>query len=201
MLFANEYFSAYTSAKMSADDVHLPLCESAKADLLKLLENEDGYTWLSLIDESRMETVKVHNDHGTLILERGMEGTQAVPHPLGTCVRTVSPTVIAAIKDLVCNYQCCEGGCPCVSASFAGSVIPDATVGVPWKGSVIFNGDAPMQLAVNGGPAWLMVQARGNVLMLSGTPNRSGEYIISAAASNCGGTVVVSEALKLIVRE
>lgn len=200
-MLVNEYFSAYTTEKMAADDVYLPLCDSAKADLLKLLEDNDDHMWLSLVDESRMETVRAINDHGTLILERGMEGTAAVAHPLGTCVRAVSPTIVALVKDLVCNYSCCEGGCPCTPASYAGSVIPEAIVGVKWEGSVVFSGDQPMQLAVNGGPAWLSVKAVGSVIMLSGVPNRSGEYYFSAAASNCGGTVVASEVLRLVVRE
>lgn len=107
MPYANDYFQAYLESKITATDAHLPVCAEAKADLLRFIPN-GSYTYASLVDDTNMETVIIRNEYGELILERGIEDTTPVAHPLGTCVRTVSPTAIAAIKDLICNWKCCE---------------------------------------------------------------------------------------------
>lgn len=107
MSYTNDYFSAYLIERLSADSVYLPVCDAARADLLHFIP-DGNYTYASLVNDTTMESIIIRNDHGTLLLERGREGTAAISHPPGTCVRTVSPTVIAAIKDLICNWKCCE---------------------------------------------------------------------------------------------
>lgn len=107
MPYVNDFFSAFTTQRLSATDVYLPLDAAAHADLLRFT-TDGNYTYASLVDDTTMETVIIHNDHGTLIMERGREGTPAVAHPPGTCIHTVSPTIIAAIKDLICNWECCK---------------------------------------------------------------------------------------------
>lgn len=107
MPYANDYFSAYTTQRLDADSVYLPVCEEARTDLLHFIP-DGSYTYASLVNDAAMESVIIRNDHGTLLLERGREGTAAVAHPPGTCIRTVSPTIIAAIKDMICNWECCE---------------------------------------------------------------------------------------------
>lgn len=107
MPFANDFFSACLTARIDADSVYLPLSPDAKADLLRIIP-QGSYTYASLVNDSAMETVLIRNDHGTLLTERGFEGTSPVAHPPGTCVRTVSPTIIAAIKDLICTWECCK---------------------------------------------------------------------------------------------
>lgn len=193
MPLKTEFFSAYTTAAMSADDKALPVCDAARADLLGLLESGD-YTYLSITDDAHFETVKVVNDHGTLVLERGLEGTDAVAHPDGACVKSVSPTVIAAIKDLVCNYQCCDGPCECTPVAFSGANLPGGAVGQSWHGAVIFTGDAPVHCGVSQLPAWMSAQVVGGTILLDGTPTQAGEWTISCAATNCGGTQVDSYA-------
>lgn len=193
MPLKNEFFSAYTTAPMSAGDRSLPVCPEARDDLLGVLASGD-YIYLSIIDDIHFETVKVVNDHGSLILERGVEGTIAVAHPDGACVKSVSPTVIAAIKDLVCNYQCCDGPCDCTPVAFSGANLPGGSAGQPWHGAVIFTGDSPIHCGVSQLPAWMSAQVVGSTILLSGTPSVGGEWVVSCAATNCGGTQVDSHA-------
>lgn len=107
MLYANDYFTAHLMQRLDADSVYIPVCDEARADLLHFIP-DGSYTYASLVNDTAMESVIIRNDHGTLLLERGREGTAAISHPPGTCVRTVSPTIIAAIKDMICNWKCCE---------------------------------------------------------------------------------------------
>lgn len=107
MPYTNDYFSAHLTQRLDAAGVYLPVCDTARADLLHFIP-DGSYTYASLVNDTDMETVIIRNDHGTLLLERGREGTTALNHPPGTCIRTVSPTVIAAIKDVICNWECCK---------------------------------------------------------------------------------------------
>lgn len=184
-----DFFTAYLNEKLEANEVYLPLNDSAYADLLSNLLNSADYTYLSLRGDTNFETVSVRNDGGTLVLTRGLSGTTAVTHHYGTCVSTISPTVIAAIKDLHCNYSCCEDGdCPCEAVVFRGAIMPDGNVGRAWGGSVVFSGDLPMELAVYGNPSWMTVTAGSNYIEFAGTPVASGTYTFSVAATNCNGT-------------
>lgn len=187
MPLANEFFSAYTLHTMEAEDRSLPLCDSARADLLALLDGDDYYLYLSIADDLHFETVKAVNDHGTLVLTRGIAGTTAVRHPAGSCVKAVSPTILETIKDLICNYKCCEGDCPCEPVSFAGATLPQGTAGQVWHGVVIFSGSAPVKCGVSALPAWMSAKATDNVVELSGTPPDPGEWVVSCAATNCSG--------------
>lgn len=107
MPYANDFFAAYLTDRLDASGIYIPITEEARTDLLHFIGN-DEYTYASLVNDTMMETVIIRNDHGTLILERGREGTKALSHPPGTCVRTVSPTIVAVIKDMLCNWKCCE---------------------------------------------------------------------------------------------
>ncbi len=201
MPLVSDYFSAMINAKLEATDVYLPLDEAAKADLLKILADPKAYTYLTLKGEQHFETVKVINQQSTLILERAREGTKAVLHHFGTCISTVSPTVLAVIKDLVCNFDaCCEGNpCPCEPVTYVGAVLPTGRVAQEWKGSAVFKGGLPMITAVNGTPTWMSVIQNQNAVFLSGTPTAAGTFSFSVAATNCNGTVIVTQPLTVTV--
>ena len=100
MAFVTESFQAYTSAVMNAEDVHLPLATAAYADLLALLNTSGSYTFLTLRDGSYMETVKAYASGGYVLLERGQGGTTARKFSYGTCVTTVSPTIVESISTV-----------------------------------------------------------------------------------------------------
>ena len=186
-MFKNKYFTTFLTRKLEAGDLDLPIVEKAKADLLDLLSGEDDYTYLSIV--------------GTLLLERGIGGTKPQTFTYGACIRTVSPTIIAAIKDLVCNYACCEGPCECEPVEVGGYALPDCTKGQPWTGHVAFQGSMPMTLGANGAPAWMKVETKANTVTLSGTPNVSGQFSMSVCATNCNGTAVSSIPITITIAE
>lgn len=193
------FFTARLCDRLEASEVHLPLSKAATADLLNHLPEADDYAFLSLKGDVEYEVVKVRNEGGTLLIERGLEGTTAVLHHHGTCVVTVSPLVVAVIKDMICNYECCEGDCPCEGVAGAAWSIPDAYVDKAWEGSVVFSGDLPMTLGVANAPSWMKVEAVNNMLVLSGTPHIAGTFTFSVAATNCNGKYVATETLMVNV--
>lgn len=201
-MLKNEYFSASLNAKLEATDVYLPVCDSAAADLRALLTEPDQYMYLTLKDDVHFETVKVRNEQGTLMLERGLEGTEATKHPFGTCIVSVSPTVVALIKDLICNYECCNGPCPVTPPSFAGMTMPlSGNVGTEWNGCAIFDGTSPMTIAINGAPAWMEATQVGSTLVLKGVPDKAGTTVMSIAATNGNGTNIVSQPVTVVVQD
>lgn len=201
MALVTEFFSAYTSEKLEATDVYLPLSESAKADLLTLLNRDGAYAFLTLRDEVNIETVKAHLEGDLIILERGLEGTTAVLHPLGTCVTATSPTIVAVIKDLVCNYQCCEGGCPVEPVAYDSAYLPAAYVGKEWQGVVRYKGTSPMQLGVANPPSWMTVIQVKNELKLAGTPVEAGTLSLGTFGVNGDGTNTATQEVILTVAE
>lgn len=201
MALVTEFFSAYTSEKLEATDTYLPLSEGAKADLVTLLTGEDKYIYLTLKDEVNIETVRASYEGGLILLERGLEGTTAILHPLGTCVTAVSPTIMAAIKDLICNYQCCEGGCTVEPVSFESAYLPAAYIGKEWAGILRFGGSSPMQLGIANTPAWMTVTQVKNELQLSGTPTEAGTLSLGAFGVNGDGTNTVTKEVILTVAE
>ena len=193
------FFAARLCDRLEASEVHLPLSKAATADLLDNLPEADDYAFLSLKGDVEYEVVKVRNEGGTLLIERGLEGTTAVLHHHGTCVNTVSPLTVAVIKDMICNYECCEGDCPCEAVAYAGASLPPAYLDAEWKGMVAFVGDTPMTLGAANVPSWMKVEAVNNTLMLSGTPHVVGTFSFSVAATNCNGKHVAVQTLTVDV--
>lgn len=190
MSYVTEIFSAGLTQALEADAVTLPLTSGALADLTKLLEEDGAYTYASVKSDSTFETVKLYLSSGTLVMDRAQEGTDAVKHPCGSLVCLVSPTIIAAMKSIICEYDCCEGDCPCTGVTFAGAFLPVGTVNSEWEGCVLFTGSMPMSFGVTNQPSWLTVKAEGGTVRLSGTPNAAGKVSLAVAASNCSGTAV-----------
>lgn len=201
MSMVSEFFSAFTTDRIGDTEIHLPLSDSAKADLLAILEPAESYIYLTLKGESNVETVKAHADGGYIILVRGLEGTKAVNHHYGTCVTSISPTTIAVLKDLVCNYKCCEGECECKPVELVGKMLPTATIGVEWEGVAFFNGDLPIHIGVHNAPGWMTITQKGATLHMAGTPTETGIFHFTIAAANCGGTAIDSDTVGVIVIE
>ena len=195
-----EQFGARLVNRLEAADSYLPLSNEATADLLNLLTESDDYIYLSIGDEKTYEIVKCRAEGGLLIIERGLEGTSAVLHGYGACVSSVSPLIIAIVKDLICNYSCCEDGdCECEPVAFGMSFLPYAKQGAAWEGMATFSGNTPMNIGVNGAPDWMQVDVEGTTIRFSGTPNVVGPVSFSVAASNCGGTSIVSHVISFNV--
>lgn len=192
MSYVSEFFDATLIQPLRASDFNLPVSESAVADLLSLLSDSESYTYLAIKSDQSYEVVKATGGNGVVVLERGLEGTEASTHPVGACVAMVSPLTLAVMKDLICSYACCEGECPCEEVEVAGSMVPPAVQGVTWNGIVVFKGTAPITIGINNAPDWMNAVQEGNTLKLSGTPTAS-EVSFDVAASNCGGTKVVAQ--------
>ena len=201
MAYKNEYFSAMLNGKLDKDAVHLPVSEAVAADLLALLTDKESYIYLTIKGDTTFETVKARNEDGTLLLERGVEGTTAVLHPYGSCIVSVSPTVIAAIKDLVCSHNCCEEDCPVTPVAFLAKSISDAVVAHSWSGAVIFSGTAPVVIGTDGLPAWMNATQQGTTLLLDGTPTEEGTCSFTVAASNGNGNNLASVAVSFEITQ
>lgn len=203
MPFVTETFQAYLNNPLAADEVYLPLGSSAYADLLALLSSGAGnYTFLTIKDDTHLETVKARAEGGYILLERGQGGTTAVKFGYGACVTTVSPTIVAVIKDLFCNYSCCDGGtCDCTNVYLVDAKLSDGNVGVEWTGIITLGGTVPIEAAVKNAPAWMTIVQERNVLTLTGTPTEAGSLSLLVEATNCNATAKISEVLQLVINE
>lgn len=202
MGYVTEEFGAVLNQSMDKDALSLPVSASVRADLAALLQKDGDYTYATLRSDSTYETIRLSMVAGELVVQRAVEGTEAVKHPCGTTVCLVSPTTVAAIKALICEYDCCEEtDCECEPVTVAGSWLPEAYVHVAWSGAVVFSGKQPLAIAINNQPAWMQAVVEGSVLQLSGTPTEAGDVSFVVAASNCNGTEVTTEMLTLQVSE
>lgn len=190
-------FSARLSNSMDAVSSYLPLRPEDESRLQSLIP-EDEYTFLTIKNDLDAEYVKVTNQCGVLLVERGQGGTAPVKHPRGSCV--FFENSVAVTEWLICNFDCCAGDCPCEPVTVAGVVIPPARVGVPWGGSVIFGGDLPMVVgASTSAPSWLTITAGPNYVVFEGTPPGEGTFVFSASATNCAGSAVATTPVTLTV--
>lgn len=179
--------------KLGKDDRYLPLSESNEALLVAAIPNEGDYCYLTIREPSGAEVVKVTNTCGVFTIDRGEDGTDARTAPRGSCVRwEMTPQ---QVKDLICNYNCCEDGdCPCEAVGAGGITVPTGIVNQAWNGSAVFTGDAPMQIAVSGMPSWMKATVYQNSVQLEGTPNFAGTSEITVAATNCDGKLSIQTA-------
>ena len=182
-------FSALLNATLQADSGYLPLAPADMNRLLTLIPEGD-FMLLILDDAIHQEYVKVTNQCGTLLMERGLYDTEAVNFPLGSCVTMdVTP---ALVKWLICNYDCCDSApCECTPVEGVGRALGQATVGRPWEGMFIFSGTLPIEVALSSDssvPGWMTVSYGPNYVKLSGTPTGPGTFHVSAVATNCSGT-------------
>jgi len=121
-------------------------------------------------------------------IERGLDYTAPTRFP---CRAKVEFEVnIAVVKDLVCNYNCCEGECPCEAVQYVGAAAANGTVGVPWTGTWIFSGTMPIQVAVAGATAWMTVTTGPNYVTITGTPTQAYTVDVTVSATNCSGAIV-----------
>lgn len=184
-------FYAALNDRLPKDGQYLPLGKADESRLLNIIPEtesleDDNFMLLVLKDNMNEEHVKVRNRCGYLTIERGLDETEPAKFPPGTCV--YFENTVAVTKWLICNYNCCDGPCPCVPATAAGFVLPNGQVGVAWEGVFIFSGDLPMECGVSVLPAWMSAEIGPNYVKLKGTPSGEGTYPLSASATNCSGS-------------
>ena len=202
MVMKTEKFVAFLTKNLPADSKSIPLSTSAAQDLLGLLSQGD-YIYLAIAtDSARYEVVKCTNVSGNLVLTRGIEGTTPQTHASGACVSGLSPLIVAVIKDVVCNYDCCATGeCDCKPVAFASAALPQALKDAYWEGTVTFSGSTPMRMTVDNAPTWMSASMKQNVVTLYGTPDQTGENSVTVLASNLDGTNTVSKTLAVSVKD
>lgn len=197
MLITPTDFRATLTAKLEQGALLLPISDADRLDLISQLGEDGNYTYLTIRAENiRSEIVKVTVQCGELVLTRGQDGTKDLAFPRGSCVLfTLTPAIV---KDLICNYDCCEDEeCPCVEVTAAGATLPAGTVGASWSGVFVFTGDVPMAIVADV-PTWMTVVQSANYLTLSGTPPIAGTYNVAASATNCSGAIAIQQGVVTI---
>ena len=201
-MMVSDFFSAYTTQRLEAGDRYLPMSEAATADLLAILQEPESYIYLTVRSDTALETVRAYNEAGTILIDRGLEGTRAVLHHAGSCISSIQPTTLAVIKDLICNYSCCEGDCGCEPVENKGFIEYKAgVVGQPYHAELHFAGSMPMSIATGELPDWVEAVQNGNILRLTGTPDASGIHTVTVAATNCNGTALKTVTVNIAVSD
>lgn len=190
-------FSATLNNVLIPESGHLPLSVDDTTRLLSIVPEKEEML-LTLNDGLYTEWIRVENQCGVIVIERGYDNSTAHRFPRGTCVKF--ETSLPVIKWLICNHDCCaDEDCPCVAAESAGTVFPEAKINYPWEGTAVFKGDTPITFGVTGMPAWMSAEHGANYIRFSGTPAGIGTFNISIAATNCSGKYVAVQLAKLTV--
>lgn len=187
-------FVAFLNAPLEASDVYLPLAASPYADLLKTLTADKClYTYLTISDDTHMETVKAWAEGGVIMLDRGIAPTEPYKFGYGACVRAVSPTIYAAFtsadewwaKQILCKQRYAYNPDAMLSPlGIALENLPDGEVGEPYGGYIIFNGALPIEFDIKGVPDWLAIDVADNMVEISGTPLETQVVVFTITATN-----------------
>lgn len=172
MKYVTEPFMAWLGESLDESAVHLPLTHPAYADLLALLSEPGSYTFLTIKDDTHLETVKAWAEGQYILLKRGCSGTRPTKFMYGSCVTTVSPTVYAVIND------CCQEDCafyynPDAMGGHLGVAFvsnPVGTIGELLEVRVVLSGTLPVKVTVTNAPEWMNVVVCDNMIEFLGTP-------------------------------
>lgn len=183
-------FNTSINSQLEPEGVHLPLTSIDSARLLSLIPSGE-FTFLTLKAPFAMEHVAITNQGGTLVMERGVNGTQAQRFPHGSCVFFENSTAVT--KWLICNHDCCaDNPCDCVPVAVAGTHSPGGKVGDVWTGVAVFSGTGPIRIGASSRPSWMIATVGSNAIILSGIPTSPGTVTVSVAAANCGDEVATA---------
>ena len=176
-------FRGYIYSRLDKEDGTLELDRKSQSRLLNLLSEEGSYGHLVVTDDRCYEIIKVSRACDTILVERGLDGTDPSNFPCGALV--AGELVPSDIRYMICNEDCVD--CGCKPVKYSGSVLPPLEEGKNWEGRVVFEGDTPMSLGVSGAPSWMKVVTGQNYVRLSGVPSTTDKFSISVAATNCAG--------------
>mgnify|MGYP003304520609 CR=1 FL=1 len=137
---------------LEADDKHFTLTDRDQARLLAHIPDGEEAI-LTVRDNLYTEWVRVTNQCGTLVLERGLGDSDARKFPKGSCV--FFEASVPVIQWLICNHDCCAGGCKPVPVSAIKAPLPTALAGEPWAADLKYDGSLPIQFSITGMPDWM----------------------------------------------
>lgn len=174
---------------LEKDDHYLPLSTSDMSKLVAHLpDGEEAF--LTIKDNLYTEHIRVENQCGTIVVERGVDST-ARRFPRGSCV--FFEVSVPLVKWLICNYDCCENSdCICEPVTVNKVFLPKAVVNSQYLGYIDFNGTRPMNFAVSNVPEWLEVSKQGNRIYVGGVATATGHFTFSVSATNCAGASTIS---------
>lgn len=175
-------FVASLQAPLAADDVTPRLRFDLAARLCAALAN-GSHTYLALWCPGAFEIVRARCEQGTIVLDRGQDGTSAQPFPVGACLEW--RMLGAAVTDLAGQVMACP--LPCTPATIgAGAVAPSGVVGIPYEHRIVISGTPPFSLGQVVIPAWMIVTLDAGEVRLSGTPDAAGTYVVQIPMYSCG---------------
>lgn len=189
-------FSAFLTRAINPDSGALPLSVDDE-NRLKSLVPEGEEILLTLKDDLHVEYVKITNTCDSLLLERGLSVTAGCKFPRGTCV--FFENSIAVTQWLICNFNCCDGPCPCEDVTSAGVVFPAGQVNIPYTATAVFKGGLPMTIGVSGHPSWATADLGANYVKISGTPTGAGTYNVNISATNCSGNALSMQSAQIVI--
>lgn len=189
-----EGFRSHLITKLLLGEKYIEIPANHLQQLLARM-GEDTFTYLAICDPVNYEIVKATASCGGIVIERAQAGTTEANFPAGATVSHV--VTYEGVRYLICNEECCTDCCDAVA--YAGSDIPQGTVGVAWEGTVMFSGSLPIALVSNNTPAWMTVTMHTTHVKLSGIPTEEGAFTFAVAATNCYGKQAVETVTLTIV--
>lgn len=182
---------------LEKNDTYLPLAQADMSRLVALVPDGEEMI-LTLQDNLYTEWVRVYNECGTILVERGLD-CEARKFPRGTCL--FFEMSLPLVKWLVCNLDCCEGDdCDCTVVSLDDASLPGGIVNQEWAGSLSFGGTLPINIKLLI-PDWMSAEVQDGVATLSGTPTEAGIVEVGYSATNCRGVALVADTLEFQVFE
>ena len=97
-------FAATTIEILPPDSNFLPLNNRDASRLLAHIP-EGEETYLTLQDNLNTEWVRAENQCGQIVIHRGIDTSEPLRFPRGTCV--FFETSVPVIKWLICHLDCC----------------------------------------------------------------------------------------------
>jgi hypothetical protein len=173
-----------TLAAPLAQDGVAPLVPTAMRSILCGVLGNGSHTYLVLTAPGLgCEIVKATCSYGTILLERGQDGTTAHAWPQGSCIEWA--LVGAAVRDLIAQTEACPTDCVAATIA-AGALMPDGVQGTLYTHRIVISGTPPFALGIPMLPAWMTITLDGGEIRLEGTPPAPGAYNVSIPLKSCG---------------
>lgn len=112
----------YLAGPLTAEGLVLPISANDAAVICALL-GSGNHTYLRISSASSLEVVKAQCTGSVVQIDRAINESFAVAHPLGACV-TIDMDTICAMSDVVCQEL---GNCPGLAATLRTALLGDST--------------------------------------------------------------------------